>query len=150
MIRNLTLILAAAVLALPAIIRAEPKRLPNIILILADDMGYDSVSALNSGMGDLKTPHTDKLIEQGMHFTDGHSASAVCTPTRYGLLTGRHCWRTRLKREVIWELGQPLLRDEDLTMPELLKEAGYQTGMIGKWHLGTGWKTAAPTVPYGT
>lgn len=119
----------------------QPKDHPNIVFILADDMSYDSVSAFNDELGTMQTPRIDRLVKEGMTFTDGHSASAVCTPTRYGLLTGRHCWRTRLKSQVLWPYGQPLLRNEELTLPELLKEAGYNTGMVGKWHLGLHWKT---------
>ena len=112
---------------------------PNIIFILADDMGIDSVSANNEAMGPLKTPHIDRLISQGINFTDAHSGSAVCTPTRYGLLTGRYCWRTRLKKAVLWDWGNPLINPERLTVAELLKEQGYTTGMVGKWHLGMTW-----------
>jgi arylsulfatase A-like enzyme len=120
----------------------EPIRLPNIVLILADDMSHDSVSAFNDELGGMQTPRIDRLVDEGMHFSDGHSGSAVCTPTRYGLLTGRYAWRTRLKKEVLWSYGQPLLRGKELTLAELLKEAGYHTGMVGKWHLGLGWKNA--------
>ena len=112
---------------------------PNIIFILADDMGIDSVSANNAAMGPLKTPHIDRLISQGMNFTDAHSGSAVCTPTRYGLLTGRYCWRTRLKKAVLWDWGNPLIDPERLTVAELLQQQGYATGMVGKWHLGMTW-----------
>jgi arylsulfatase A-like enzyme len=112
---------------------------PNIVFILADDMGIDSVSANNAAMGPLKTPHIDRLISQGMNFTDAHSGSAVCTPTRYGLLTGRYCWRTRLKRGVLWDWGAPLIEQDRLTVAELLKQQGYATGMVGKWHLGLTW-----------
>ena len=112
---------------------------PNIIFILADDMGIDSVSANNGAMGPLKTPHIDRLISQGMNFTDAHSGSAVCTPTRYGLLTGRYCWRTRLKKAVLWDWGNPLIDPDRLTVAELLREQGYTTGMVGKWHLGMTW-----------
>lgn len=112
---------------------------PNIIFILADDMGIDSVSANNEAMGPLKTPHIDRLISQGMNFTDAHSGSAVCTPTRYGLLTGRYCWRTRLKSQVLWSWGAPLIEPERLTVAELLQQQGYATGMVGKWHLGMTW-----------
>jgi len=112
---------------------------PNIVLILADDMGIDSVSANNAAMGPLKTPHIDRLISQGMNFTDAHSGSAVCTPTRYGLLTGRYCWRTRLKKAVLWSWGAPLIKPERLTVAELLQQQGYTTGMVGKWHLGMTW-----------
>ena len=99
-------------LALAALLQAEKAPLPNIVFILADDMSYDSVSAYNDELGAMQTPRIDKLVEQGMSFSDGHSASAVCTPTRYGLRTGRYCWRTRLKSQVHWPYGQPLLRDE--------------------------------------
>lgn len=115
------------------------KGRPNIIFILADDMGIDSVSANNEAMGPLKTPHIDRLISQGMNFTDAHSGSAVCTPTRYGLLTGRYCWRTRLKKAVLWDWAVPLIKPERLTVAELFQQQGYATGMIGKWHLGMTW-----------
>lgn len=115
---------------------AAAKERPNIILILADDMGYDSVSVNNPEMGPLKTPHIDHLATQGMNFHDAHSGSAVCTPTRYGLLTGRYCWRTELKKEVLWDYGRPLIEPGRLTLPTLLRHNGYTTGMIGKWHLG--------------
>ena len=113
---------------------------PNIVFILADDMSYDSVSIFNDKIGNMKTPELDTLVRQGMHFTDAHSASAVCTPTRYGLLTGRHCWRTHLKKQVLWTYGMPLIEEEQLTIAELLREKGYHTGLVGKWHLGTGWR----------
>ncbi len=115
---------------------------PNIVYILADDMGYDSVSALNPSMGSLKTSSIDRLAREGMVFTDAHSGAAVCTPTRYGILTGRYCWRTKLKRSVLWEWGQPLIRRERLTVAELLQQQGYHTGIIGKWHLGMSWLDA--------
>lgn len=118
----------------------EPHSQPNIVFILADDMGYDLVSTNNAeGMGPLSTPNIDRLARQGMNFTDAHSASAVCTPTRYGLLTGRYCWRTELKKEVLWDYGRPLIEDDRLTVMELLKQQGYATGMVGKWHLGMQW-----------
>ncbi|MFT5131315.1 MAG: arylsulfatase A, partial [Rhodothermales bacterium] len=119
----------------------EQKR-PNIVYILADDMGYDSVSALNPQMGPLKTPAIDRLLREGRHFTDAHSGSAVCTPTRYGILTGRYCWRTRLKNSVLWSWGQPLIARERLTVAEMLQQQGYRTGMVGKWHLGMSWTDA--------
>ena len=111
----------------------------NIIVILADDMGFDSVSSNNSKIGNMKTPCIDRLMEQGMRFSDAHSGSAVCTPTRYGLLTGRYCWRSRLKRAVLWEWAAPLIEKGRFTIAELLRREGYATGMIGKWHLGMGW-----------
>lgn len=115
---------------------------PNIVIILADDMGYDAVSVNNPAMGPLKTPHIDRLASQGMNFHDAHSGSAVCTPTRYGLLTGRYAWRTALKKEVLWVYGRPLIEPDRLTLPGLLREQGYTTGMIGKWHLGLDWPDA--------
>ena len=127
--------LATILLAAPILAAAKP----NIVLILADDMGIDAVSAHNEKMGPLSTPSIDKLIDQGMNFTDAHSASAVCTPTRYGLLTGRYCWRTELKKEVLWDYGRPLIEPGRLTVAELLREEGYATGMVGKWHLGLDW-----------
>jgi len=115
---------------------------PNIIVILADDMSYDSVSALNQNIGKLRTPHIDSIAKSGLIFDDAHSGSAVCTPTRYGLLTGRYCWRTKLKNSVLWSYGDTLIEDHIVTMPAFLKTAGYQTGMVGKWHLGMTWRTA--------
>ena len=112
---------------------------PNIVFILADDMSFDSVSSNNDKMGSLKTPHIDSLITQGMNFTDAHSGSAVCTPTRYGLLTGRYCWRTKLKSSVLWDWAAPLIEKNRLTVADLLQKQGYATGMVGKWHLGMTW-----------
>ncbi len=128
---------------------ANEQRRPNIVYILADDMGYDSASALNPAMGPLKTPSIDRLTREGMTFTDAHSGAAVCTPTRYGILTGRYCWRTELKRGVLWEWGQPLIKRERLTVAELLRQQGYRTGMIGKWHLGMTWLDANGKVANG-
>jgi len=112
---------------------------PNIVFILADDMSFDSVSANNDKIGNMKTPCIDKLMTQGMSFRDAHSGSSVCTPTRYGLMTGRYAWRTRLKKQVLWEYGRPLIEKGRLTVAKLLKQHGYTTSMIGKWHLGMDW-----------
>ncbi|MGB0579906.1 MAG: sulfatase family protein, partial [Limisphaerales bacterium] len=127
------------IVALFVLATAGQARLPNIVFILADDMSYDSVSALNPAIGPLKTPHIDRLVSEGMSFSDAHSGSAVCTPTRYGILTGRYCWRTDLKSQVLWEWGRPLIDRERLTVAELLQQQGYATGMVGKWHLGMTW-----------
>jgi arylsulfatase A len=135
--RLIVIRLILATCLLPLAVLAADK--PNIVFILADDMSFDSVSANNPKMGPLKTPHIDTLIAQGMNFADAHSGSAVCTPTRYGLLTGRYCWRTKLKKEVLWDWAAPLVESDRLTVAELLKEQGYATGMIGKWHLGLTW-----------
>ncbi len=110
---------------------------PNIVYILADDMGYGDVQALNPARGKIKTPHLDRLAAQGMTFTDAHSGSSVCTPTRYGLLTGRYAWRTRLQRGVLdGSDDPPLIAEGRLTVPAFLRQHGYATAAIGKWHLG--------------
>lgn len=108
---------------------------PNIVVILADDMGYGDVHAFNPE-STIPTPNLDRLVAEGMKFTDGHSPSAVCTPTRYGLLAGRYCWRTKLKRGVLGGYSPPLIGPERQTIATMLKAAGYRTGAIGKWHLG--------------
>ena len=108
---------------------------PNIVLILADDLGYGDIGSYNPH-SQVQTPRMDQLAEEGMRFTDAHSPSAVCTPTRYALLTGRYAWRSRLKSGVLWGYS-PLLIEPDLaTLPSLLQSAGYYTAAIGKWHLG--------------
>lgn len=111
---------------------------PNIIYILADDLGYGDVQCLNPEQGKIATPGMDQLAAQGMVFTDAHSGSSVCTPTRYGILTGRYSWRTRLQRSVLFGFDQPLIAPDRLTVAGLLKEQGYNTGIVGKWHLGLG------------
>ncbi len=116
----------------------EKKTLPNIVYILADDLGYGDVSAYNPESR-IQTPNLDKLASQGMRFTDAHSPSSVCTPTRYGILTGRYCWRTRFPRGVLRGYGQALIEQQETTVAELLKQKGYNTGVIGKWHLGLDW-----------
>ena len=89
------------VAAMDGINAAEPSRAPNIVYILADDLGYGDVQCLNPQRGKIRTPHRDRLAAQGMIFTDAHSGSSGCTPTRYGLLTGRYAWRTRLQAGVL-------------------------------------------------
>jgi len=112
--------------------------LPNVVFILADDMSYDSVGALNDKCG-IKTPCLDRLFAQGMRFTDAHSGSAVCSPTRYGVLTGRYSWRTRMKAGIVGKYQPPLITADRLTVAKMLKEKGYHTACIGKWHLGWNW-----------
>jgi len=112
---------------------------PNIVFILADDMGYGDVQALNPD-SKIPTPHLNKLAAQGMSFTDAHSPSAVCTPTRYTTLTGRYCWRSRLKAGVQNGYGTPLIEKERPTIASHLKANGYHTAVIGKWHLGLGFQ----------
>ena len=113
--------------------------LPNIIYVLADDLGYGDVGAYNPD-SKIATPNIDKLARQGMRFTDAHSPSSVCTPTRYGILTGRYCWRSKLPKGVLQGYGQSLIEHEETTVAEMLKKSGYITGIVGKWHLGLDWK----------
>jgi len=113
---------------------------PNIVLILADDLGYGDPTCYKTE-SKIPTPQIDGLAEQGIRFTDAHTPSGVCTPTRYGLLTGRYCWRSRLKQGVLNGYSEPLIETDRLTIASLLKRHGYNTGCIGKWHLGLGWAT---------
>ena len=109
---------------------------PNIVLIYADDMGYGDVQCLNPDRGKIPTPHMDRLASEGMIFTDAHTTSSVCTPSRYSLLTGRYNWRTKLQDLVTWGYSPPLISEDTLTVGKLLQQSGYRTAMIGKWHLG--------------
>ena len=111
---------------------------PNIIYIMADDQGFGDVSALNPE-SKIPTPNIDRIAKQGMIFTDGHSSSSVCTPTRYSVLTGRYHWRTHLQRGVLGGFSKPLISPGRLTVASLLKQHGYSTACIGKWHLGWDW-----------
>ena len=111
---------------------------PNIVFILADDQGFGDVTALNSE-SKIPTPNIDRIANEGMIFTDGHSSSSVCTPTRYSILTGRYHWRTRLQKGVLGGFSKPLISRGRLTVASLLKKHGYSTACIGKWHLGWDW-----------
>ena len=112
-----------------------PAAKPNIIFILADDMGYGDVQALNP-KSKIPTPHLNRLAKEGMTFTDAHSPSGVCTPTRYGVITGRYCWRSTLKRGVLGGYSPPLIEKDRPTVGSVMQKAGYHTAVIGKWHLG--------------
>ncbi|MGJ8653634.1 MAG: sulfatase family protein [Opitutaceae bacterium] len=124
---------------LSASLSNEPS--PNIIYILADDLGYGDVSCLNPVRGKIATPRIDQLAHEGMTFTDAHSSSSVCTPTRYSILTGRYNWRTHLQKQVIMGFDAPLITTDRMTVASFLKEQGYNTACIGKWHLGLGLQT---------
>ena len=119
-------------------VAAEKSNDPNIIYILADDMGYGDIKALNPECK-IATPHLDQLARGGMVFTDAHTSSSVCTPTRYGVLTGRYNWRSRLKSGVLWGLSRRLIEQDRMTVPSMLKQHGYYTAAVGKWHLGMDW-----------
>ncbi|MGA0870236.1 MAG: sulfatase-like hydrolase/transferase, partial [Planctomycetota bacterium] len=126
---------------LAAIAPQEPVRPPNIVVVLADDLGYGDVT-VNNPESRIPTPNVERLAASGLRFTDAHSPDAVCTPTRYGILTGRYAWRTWLKRNVVGGYTPPLIETDRPTLPRTLQDAGYRTGCFGKWHLGLGWTRA--------
>ncbi len=134
MIRTTLLALLVTVAAAPA---ADPPK-PNVVYILADDLGYGDPGCYNPA-SKIPTPHIDGLAKGGVRFTDAHSPSAVCTPTRYALLTGRYAWRTRLQRGVLAPFDPLLIAEKQLTVPAMLRKEGYATACVGKWHLGWGW-----------
>lgn len=129
-------------LATAGLASAAPRRKdrPNIVIILADDLGYGDVGVYNAE-SKIPTPNLDRLAAQGTRFTDAHTPCGVCSPTRYGLLTGRYPWRTELKSQVLWPWDRPLVEKERLTLPKMLKSVGYKTAAFGKWHLGWDWAT---------
>jgi len=108
---------------------------PNIVYVICDDLGYGDIQCLNPKNGKIPTPHVDKLASEGMTFTDAHSGSSVCTPTRYGLLTGRYSWRTKLQSGVVQGFSPCLIAQDRPTVASFLKQQGYHTAIIGKWHL---------------
>ena len=118
---------------------------PNIVIILADDLGYGSVGSYGADPKLVRTPNIDRLATEGMRFLDGNTPASVCTPTRYGLLTGRYCWRSRLKFDTLGVYDPLLIENDRPTLASLLHAKGYRTAAIGKWHLGYG---TAPRVDY--
>jgi len=137
------MLLAVALLLAGAIAgncqRQHQKQKPNIIFILADDLGYGDVRTFNP-KGKIATPNIDRLASQGMKFTDAHSSSAVCTPSRYSILTGRYPWRSTLQKGVLGGFSKPLIKEDKLTVASFLQKSGYYTAVIGKWHLGLDWQ----------
>ncbi len=142
---RLAVILTVAIASGGAIAReavhATPQGHPNIVVILADDLGYGDLSCLNAE-SKISTPRMDQAAREGMIFTDAHSPSAVCTPTRYGLLTGRYAWRTRLQSGVLLGFDRPLIESGRETVASFLRRYGYATAAVGKWHLGLGWQNS--------
>ncbi|CAN5311963.1 arylsulfatase [soil metagenome] len=121
-------------------IKAQKNQAPNIIFILADDLGFGDIQALNPE-SNIPTPSINLLAKQGISFTNAHSTSSVCTPSRYSFLTGRYSWRSDLKKGVIWMWDPPLIEENRFTIGEMLHKQGYSTACIGKWHLGWEWPT---------
>jgi len=111
------------------------EKKPNIVFILCDDLGYGEIQSLAPATSKIKTPHVDKLTQEGMVFTDAHSGSSVCTPTRYGIMTGRYSWRTSLQSGVVSGFKPDLIKEDRPTIGTFLKDQGYHTAIIGKWHL---------------
>jgi len=118
-----------------------PASTPNILVIMADDMGYTDIGSFG---GEIETPNIDALAAEGMRFTDAHSPSSVCSPTRYGILTGRYAWRTWLPRGVVGGYTPPLIEPGRPTVASFLRDNGYATAMVGKWHLGHAQETYHP------
>jgi len=119
---------------------------PNIIFLMTDDMGIGDTTVYNPE-SKIPTPYLEKLASKGVVFTDAHSPSSMCTPTRYALLTGRYCWRTWLWRGVYGGYDRPLIKKDRMTIASLLKENGYATACVGKWHLGMDWATKNGSIP---
>jgi arylsulfatase A len=140
-------LLSLVLWVLCALPEARAATQPNIIFILADDLGAGDVRALNPD-GKIPTPQLDRLAASGMSFTDAHSGSSVCTPTRYGILTGRYNWRSRLPSGVLGGFSPSLIEPGRLTVPAFLRQHGYTTACIGKWHLGLDWQRKPDTEPF--
>jgi arylsulfatase A-like enzyme len=124
----------------------KPGDRPNVVVILADDLGYGDLGVYNPD-SKIPTPHLDRLAAAGMRFTDAHASDAVCTPSRYSLLTGRYAFRSRLKSGVLPPWGAPLIEEGRLTVASLLRQQGYTTACFGKWHLGWAWPTRDGRAP---
>ena len=137
---------SAIVLAWSAPALAQAKT--NVVFILCDDLGYGDVQCLAPKTSKILTPGADALAKEGMVFTDAHSGSSVCTPTRYGLLTGRYSWRTRLQKGVATGFAPCLIDESRPTVASFLKSNGYDTAIIGKWHLDNQYLDPESRSPY--
>jgi len=142
---RLVVALTLCCLAAAPIVAAEGP--PNVILVMADDLGVGDISPTNPACK-IKTPRLQAMADQGMTFLDAHTTSAVCTPTRYGLLTGRYNWRSRLARGVLSGTSEHLIPADRPTLGHLMQSAGYHTSMIGKWHLGWDWHKAGGDIDF--
>lgn len=138
MSRNTLLVLAiSSMLCMFTSCSEEENKLPNIVIIYADDMGYGDLNCQNPA-SKIPTPHLDRLASEGMRFTDAHSSSGICSPSRFALLTGSYHWRRQ--HGIVGAFGKPFFEDSDITLPQVLKTKGYTTACIGKWHLGWNWE----------
>ena len=135
--RGAIFILGSSLLLSSCTREAAPASRPNVVLVLADDLGHGDLGCYQAE-SKVPTPNLDAIAAAGLRFTDAHSPSSVCTPTRYGLLTGRYAWRTRLESGVLWGESRLLIDPERTTLADLFQQAGYATGGFGKWHLGFG------------
>lgn len=142
--RRFAMVLVVCVWVVGAKVNSARAETPNIVLILADDLGYGDVRCYNSA-SKVATPHLDRLAQEGMRFTDAHSPSTVCTPSRYSILTGRMCFRTGYRGVFVGVGGPALIEKDRLTLPQMLREQGYATACIGKWHIGMTFSTADGT-----
>ncbi|MFC1761083.1 arylsulfatase [Planctomycetota bacterium] len=144
---QLTVGVICALLSNGPVLAQGSNAFPNIVLILADDMGPGEPSYAG---GLIPTPALDSMVKEGMRFTDAHTSSSVCTPTRYGILTGRYNWRSRLKSSVLFNATDPALMDPvRLNLPRFLQQVGYHTACIGKWHLGVDWLRSSEEIGAG-
>ncbi|GAA4237876.1 arylsulfatase [Postechiella marina] len=135
-INILSILLASVFLSCTNTQKIIPSTKPNIVIIYADDMGYGDLNCQNPN-SKIPTPYLDQLASEGMRFTDAHSSSGICSPSRFALLTGQYHWRRT--HNIVSSFGPPMFKDEDITLPQVLKNKGYETAAIGKWHLGWNW-----------
>jgi len=126
----------------PSVVNAAGVK-PNVVFVFADDMGYGEIEALNPDHSKIPTPNLNQLAVEGCVFTDAHSTSSVCSPTRYSLLTGRYNWRTRLQKGVLTGDDEPLIAAGRLTLGKLFQQQGYKTAIFGKWHLNYNYEVPA-------
>lgn len=131
-------LLALAVLVVWPSFELSAAEHPNIVVILADDLGWGSVGCYGANPELVRTPHIDRLAKEGRRFTDANTTSSVCSPTRYAVMTGRYCWRTSLISEVLGTQSPLHIETDRMTVASMLKQQGYQCAAVGKWHLGYG------------